>query len=223
MVRARGDDTSVLALGPVTRAVMDPLALTETKITASARVVTESAGSSPLDIARRSAVDMDALFVHVAERAADAIFDALVARARQASCSLYDVIAPAFRKDIEVALVRSIDAELAGVSVAVTHVESLELTMDAKTEAWLRSRRVSARAVVVAAPSADTLDDGESSPAVDVTEVAGICAKCAAQVSAGTLACPACGGAIVLPPPCGRCGTRLRPGSRFCVDCGARA
>lgn len=223
MVRARGDDTSVLALGPVTRAVMDPLALTETKITASARVVTKSVGTGPLDLARRSAVDMDALFVRVAERAADALFDALVARARQASCSLYDVLAPAFRKDLELALVRSIDAELAGVSVVVTRVESLELTMDPKTEAWLRSRRVSARAVVVASPSGDTLQDGESSRAVDITEVAGVCANCAVQVSPGTAACPACGGPIVAPPPCVRCGTSLRPGSRFCVDCGARA
>jgi hypothetical protein len=212
----RAGDAPVVDVGPVERALLDPQSLVEAKVTAQLRLST-----APIDVrkiveSQRAAGDVSAFRARVADMATQAVFAAVAATARQASCSVLDAIGPQLRRDIEIDVAKRLTQSLAAIGLGVHAIEGLSLTMDPSTETWLRAQRASARMKPASArPS--------SAPVDEATAVAGTCATCGAQVAPDALACPACGGTIRPPPPCVFCGSELRPGSRFCVHCGARA
>jgi hypothetical protein len=212
----RAGDAPVVDVGPVERPLLDPQSLMEAKVTAQLRLCT-----TPIDVRRivesqRAAGDVAAFRARVADLATQAVFASLAATARQTSCSVLDVIGPSLRREVEADLTKRLRESLAALGLGVAAIEGLSLTMDPSTETWLRSQRSSPRLTPASARP-------PSQPSEEATAIAGTCAKCGAQVAADAEACPSCGGAIKPPPPCVFCGSELRPGSRFCVRCGARA
>lgn len=212
----RAGEAPIVEVGPVERGVLDPQSLLEAKVTAQVRVLTDARDVRAIVEAQRAAGDPASFRVRVVDLVTQAIFASIAAAARQTSCSLLDAIGPAVRHEVEIDLARRLGQALAPLGLGVAAIEGLSLTMDPSTETWLRTQRSSSR-------MRQALPAPASSPPDEATAVAGSCAQCGAQVAVEEKACPACGGAVKPPPPCVFCGSEIRPGSRFCVRCGARA
>jgi len=212
---ARAGEPPVLDVGPVERALLDPQSLQEAKVTARMRLVTSALDVRKIVDAQRAAGD-DALRAKLADVATQAAFAAVVAVARQSSCSLLDAIGHSLRRDVEMDIAKRLVAALAPYGLGVEAIDGLSLAMDPSTETWLRAQRASARVVAAARRSPST-------PAEEATAVAANCERCGTQVAADAASCPNCGAEVRAVPPCVACGAAIRPGSRFCVSCGARA
>src|SRR5579883_3252153 len=137
----RAGEPPTVDMGPVARALLDPLLLVEAQVTAKVRLVTSAVDTQKVVLAQRAAGDAAAFEAQVVELALQAVFAAVGARARQASCPLYDAIGPSLRAELESEITRRMTKALAGIGLGVARLEGLNLTMDPKTVSWLRSRR----------------------------------------------------------------------------------
>jgi hypothetical protein len=196
-------EVQIIPIGPIARKVRDPRTMADVKIDGSLRLYVRV-----VDPARVPGL----AWLH--ENVQKAIYEEIVRFSREMSCALYLTIAEGSRRDLESRILAKLRDAFVPMGLAALAIDTLVLTMDPKTEAWLRSQDPPVPPSEPPGPPSSRLGE-------QPTQVAGRCMKCGAQLEPGLQRCPACGGSIIPPPQCARCGTLIRPGARFCSHCGA--
>ena len=203
----RAGGVEIVALGPFTKAVRDPISLHEVKLTSSLRLYFRLVGA-----ARSPGL------AWVETTVQKALFDEVLASARRGSVSLLEVCEPAFQRDLETNILSQLRDRFAEVGMAALAIDSFVVSMDARTQAWLKSQRTPPPPP----PAPPPVGPPSSKRFVDEpTQVASRCLKCGVLTTAEQKNCPACGGSVAPPAACKRCREPVRPGSRFCANCGA--
>jgi hypothetical protein len=195
-------EVQIIPIGPIGRKVRDPRTMADVKIDASLRLYVRVVDPTKLP---------GLAWLH--ENVQKAVYEEIVRFAREMSCALYLAIGEGSRRDLESRILAKLRDAFVPMGLAALAIDSLTLSIDPKTEAWLRSQDPPVPPSEPP-PASGRLGD-------QPTQVAARCMKCGAQLEAGLQRCPSCGGSILPPPECARCGTLIRPGARFCSHCGA--